>query len=275
MGKPNHLGDYLRARRGQVTPSEVGLVAGPRRRVAGLRRDELALLAGISSEYLQRLEQGRDRHPSTEVLDSIARALRMDAKATAYLHQLAHPTPRSHELHAEHVSAAIAELVDQFPMPTIVVSRYQDVLAANSIARALSPGFQVGQNLSRWRFLDPAAKHVYPDWDEATALAVGGLRELSADDPDDPRLLALIDDLSSSSERFKKLWEQADVGYTKGINHMRHPDVGDLCLTRTKLDLPHTGGQHILTYHAPPDSASTRALDQLRASLPPTPVSDG
>jgi DNA-binding XRE family transcriptional regulator len=80
MGKANHLGDYLRARRAQVTPAEVGLVPGPRRRVTGLRRDELALLAGISSEYLQRLEQGRDRHPSTEVLESIARALRMDAK---------------------------------------------------------------------------------------------------------------------------------------------------------------------------------------------------
>lgn len=275
MDKPNHLGDYLRARRGQVTPSEVGLVPGPRRRVAGLRRDELALLAGISSEYLQRLEQGRDRHPSTEVLDSIARALRMDAKATAYLHQLAHPAPRSHaEPHVENVSAAIAELIDQVPMPTIVLSRYQDVLAANPIARALSPGFQVGQNLSRWRFLDPAAQHVYADWDEATALAVGGLRELSADDPGDPRLLALINELSSSSERFRNLWEQADVGYTKGITHMRHPDVGDIYMSRTKLDLPHSGGQHILTYHAAPDSASTRALDQLRASLPRTPVPD-
>jgi transcriptional regulator with XRE-family HTH domain len=275
MGKANHLGDYLRARREQVTPTEVGLVPGPRRRVAGLRRDELALLAGISSEYLQRLEQGRDRHPSTEVLDAIARALRMDAKATAYLHQLAHPTsPRPDEPSAEHVSVAIDELIDQFPIPAIVVSRYQDVLAANPIARALSPGFQVGHNLSRWRFLDPTAKQVYPDWDDATALAVGGLRELSAENPDDPRLLALVNELSSNSERFKQLWEQADVGYLKGINHMRHPDVGDLYLTRTKLDLPYSGGQHILTFHAPPDSTSMRALDQLRASLRPNPVAN-
>ena len=274
MGKPNHLGDYLRARRGQVTPAEVGLVAGPRRRVAGLRRDELALLAGISSEYLQRLEQGRDRHPSAEVLDSIARALRMDAKATAYLHHLAHPISRPpDEPQADHVSAEIAELIDQFSVPAIVVSRYLDVLAANPIASALSPGFKVGQNLSRWRFLDPAAKRVHPDWDEVTALAVGGLREHSADDPDDPRLLALINELSSCSERFKKLWGQADVGYTKGISHMRHPDVGDLYLTRTKLDVPHSGGQHILAYHAAPDSASTRALDRLRASLPRHPMS--
>jgi transcriptional regulator with XRE-family HTH domain len=95
VGKANHLGDYLRARRARVTPAEVGLVPGPRRRLTGLRRDELAMLAGISSEYLQRLEQGRDRHPSAEVLDSIARALRMDAKATAHLHQLTRPPDRT------------------------------------------------------------------------------------------------------------------------------------------------------------------------------------
>jgi transcriptional regulator with XRE-family HTH domain len=163
------------------------------------------LLAGTSSEYLQRLEQGRDRHPSAEVLDSIARALRMDARATAHLHQLARSASRLHRVAQEHVSAAVAELIDQFPMPAIVVSRCQDVLAANPIARALCPGFEVGQNLSRWRFLDPAAKPVYPDWDESTALIVRGLRQGSADDPDDPRLRALISELSSASQRFKQL----------------------------------------------------------------------
>ena len=271
MGKANHLGEYLRARRARVTPAEVGLVPGPRRRLAGLRRDELAMLAGISSEYLQRLEQGRDRHPSTEVLNSIARALRMDAKATAYLHQLASPTSRPHP--AAHVSTAIAELIDQFPMPAVVVSRYQDVLAANPIARALSPGYDVGQNLSRWRFLDPVAKQVHPDWDDATAVAVRGLRALSADDPDDPRLRALVSELSSASERFKQLWEHADVGYPKGIIHIRHPEVGDLYLTRTQLDLAQSPGQYLLTLHAPANSASMFALDQLRASLPSDSVS--
>ncbi|MGA9357932.1 MAG: helix-turn-helix transcriptional regulator [Mycobacterium sp.] len=270
MGKANHLGEYLRARRARVTPAEVGLVPGPRRRLAGLRRDELAMLAGISSEYLQRLEQGRDRHPSAEVLDSIARALRMDAKATAHLHQLAYPTSRLHRAPREQVSAAIAELIDQFPMPTVVVSRYHDVLAANPIARALSSRFEVGENLSRWQFLDPAAKQVYPDWDEATALTVRGLRQGCADDPDDPRLLTVISELSSASERFKQLWEQADVGYPVGISHVRHPEVGDLYLTRTQLDLAQSPGQYIITLHAPADSASMRALDQLRASLPKT-----
>jgi transcriptional regulator with XRE-family HTH domain len=274
VGKANHLGDYLRARRARVTPAEVGLVPGPRRRLAGLRRDELAMLAGISSEYLQRLEQGRDRHPSAEVLDSIARALHMDAKATAHLHQLARSASRPRRAAHEHVSAAVAELIDQFPMPAVVVSRYQDVLAANPIARALSPGFEVGQNLSRWRFTDPAAKQVHPNWEEATALAVGGLRALFAEDPDDPRLRALIDELSSSNERFTQLWEQAEVGYTKGITHMRHPDLGDLYLTRTKLDLANTGGAHIITWHAPPNSPSAHALDKLRASLPNNSVPD-
>jgi hypothetical protein len=232
------------------------------------------MLAGISSEYLQRLEQGRDRHPSSEVLDSIARALRMDDTATAYLHQLAYPTSRPHRVPHEQVSAAIAELIDQVPMPAVVVSRCQDVLAANRIARALSPGFEVGQNLSRWQFLDPGAKQVYPDWDEATALAVRGLRALSADDPDDPRLCALVSELSSASERFKQLWEQADVGYTKGINHMRHSEVGDLYLTRTQLNLAQAPGQFIITLHASANSASARALDRLRASLPNSSASD-
>jgi transcriptional regulator with XRE-family HTH domain len=149
MGKANHLGEYLRARRGQTTPAEVGLVPGPRRRVAGRRRDELALLAGITSEYLPRLEQGRDRHPSVDLLDAIARALRMDATATAYLHLLARPARRAPGMPDAERARAIAELIAQFPMPAIVVNRYQEVLAANSIARALSPGFQVGQNLSR------------------------------------------------------------------------------------------------------------------------------
>lgn len=265
MGKANHLGDYLRARRGQVTPEEVGLEPGPRRRVAGLRRDELAMLAGISSEYLQRLEQGRDRRPSTEVLDAIARALRMDVKATAYLHQLAHPAIEQPDRHGEHVVPSVTEFLDQLPMPALVVSRYQDVLAANALAEALSPGFVIGENLSRWRFLNPEAKEVYADWDEATALAAGGLRELSANDPDDPRLHALVEELLSGSDRFKQLWAQADVGYTEGVNHMRHPEIGDLYLTRHKFDIPYSGGQHMLTFHAAPGSESMLALDRLRA----------
>jgi hypothetical protein len=201
------------------------------------------------------------------VLDSIARALRMDGKATSYLHQLARSPTGARKPHTDQVADCVAELVDQLPMPALVVSRYQDVLAANSVAALLSPGFAVGQNLSRWRFLDPAARQVYPNWEEATALVVGGLRELSAVDPDDPRLLELIAELSSRSARFKQLWDQADVGYVNGVNHMRHPDVGDVYLTRTKLDLPDSGGKHLLVFHAQPGSPSAHALDRLLGSL--------
>src|ERR1700751_3727749 len=265
--KGNALGDYLRARRGQVRPEDVGLIAGARRRVRGLRREELATLAGISSEYYLRLEQGRDQNPSAQILDAITRALQLDIKGTEDLHQLAGPPgARREQVDLETTADGTDELIDQFSMPAIVVSRCQDVLAANPIARALCPGFEVGQNLSRWRFLDPAAKQVYPDWDESTALALRGLRQGSADDPDDPRLRALISELSSASQRFKQLWEQADVGYPKGISHMRHPDVGDLYLTRTQLYLTQSPGQYIITLHAQANSTSAQAIDKLRAS---------
>ncbi|WP_157494323.1 hypothetical protein [Kutzneria sp. 744] len=161
-------------------------------------------------------------------------------RRVAYLHQLANPVPRRPS--PERVVPAVAGFVDQLPTPALIVSRYQDVLAANALAEALSPGFCVGQNLSRWRFLEPAAREVYPDWDDASAVAVGGLRALSAADPDDPVLLDLIAELSGSSERLRRLWEQADVGYSEGVNHMRHPVVGDVYLTRIKFDVSHCGG---------------------------------
>ena len=165
----NALGDYLRARREQLRPEDVGLVGGSRRRVSGLRREELALLAGISAEYYLRLEQGRDKNPSAQVLDALARALRLDIKATEYLHQIASPSPTRQDYAAvEVVPDGTQELIDQFAMPAIVASRYLDVLVANAAAQALSPGFAPGTNFLRWRLLEPAARTFYVDWDEAT-----------------------------------------------------------------------------------------------------------
>jgi transcriptional regulator with XRE-family HTH domain len=136
--KANALGDYLRARRQQVRPADVGLVPGARRRVAGLRREELALLAGISAEYYLRLEVGRDKKPSPQVVEALARALQLDIKATRYLHQLANPVI-SHwgQSILDAVVEGLDQLVDELPFPAIVASRYQDVLAANPIAQAL------------------------------------------------------------------------------------------------------------------------------------------
>jgi transcriptional regulator with XRE-family HTH domain len=265
--KPGALGDYLRARRERVRPEDVGLVPGGRRRVAGLRREELAMLAGISSDYYLRLEQGRDTHPSAQVVDALARALRLDVKATEYLRQLASPTTsRRNYYDADAVADGLDELVNDFSMPTIVASRYQVVLAANPIARALSPGFTPGQNFLCWRLSDPAAQELFVDWDEATDVAVCGLREVAGSDPDDPHLRALIDELSAASERFREIWARADVGYRPGVMHMRHPQVGELWLRPHRLNIPHSGGQHVLIYRAEPGSDSANALEALRSA---------
>jgi transcriptional regulator with XRE-family HTH domain len=264
--KGNALGDYLRARRGQVRPEDVGLIAGARRRVRGLRREELATLAGISSEYYLRLEQGRDKNPSAQILDAIARALQLDIKGTEYLHQLASPPgTRREQLDLETAADGTDELIDQFSMPAIVVSRCLDVLAANPLARALSPGFTPGTNFLRWRLFEPAAREFFVDWDEVTDVAVSGLREAAGSDPDDPRLRALVDELSRTSARFRELWARAEVGYRPGVIHMRHPDVGHLYLHRNRFNIPHSGGQHMLTYRAEPGSESASALEALRS----------
>lgn len=265
--RANALGDYLRARREKVQPEDVGLDAGARRRVPGLRREELATLAGISSDYYLRLEQGRDRHPSAQVLDALARALLLDTTANKYLHQLA-GLSGGRRIDSAQITVAddLDQLIDQIPLPAIVASRYQDVLAANPIARALSPGFEPGENFLRWRLLAPAAREFFVNWDEATEVAVNGLREVAGSDPDDPRLRTLIDELSATSDRFRELWARADVGYRTGVIHMRHPAVGDLHLCRKRLAVPDSDGQHMLIYHPEPGSESAHALKGLLPS---------
>jgi len=261
----NALGDYLRARRQQVHPEDVGLVAGARRRVAGLRREELAMLAGISAEYYLRLEVGRDNNPSDQVVDALARALRLDTKATQHLHNLARPA-RSHTFDPATAQAyALPDLIDEFSMPAIVANRYEEVLAANPIARALSPEYAPGRNFLRWRLLDPAARELYVDWDEATTSLVNGLRDLSGACPEDPRMRALVAELSAESALFRELWCQAEVGYHFGVHHMRHPLVGDIYLYRHRLNAAYPGGDHVLMYRAEPGSDSARALETLRA----------
>ena len=192
-----------------------------------------------------------------------------DVKATQYLHRLASPAARQLATDLEAVVEGLAEVIDQFPMPAIVASWYQEVLAANPIARPLSPGFTPGQNFLRWRLLDPAARELYVDWDEATDVAVSGLREVAGPRTDDPRMHALITELSAKSARFRQLWARANVGYRVGICHMRHPQVGDLFLYRNQLNVPRPGGQHVLIYHAEPGSDSARALEELRSLSAP------
>ena len=236
------------------------------------------MLAGISAEYYLRLERGRAKNPSPQIIDALARALQLDIKATRYFHRLASSTI-SHWDHSvlEVAAEGLDRLIDQFSFPAIVASRYLDVLAANPIARALSPGFEPGRNFLCWRLFDPAARELYVDWDEATDAAVSGLRESAGTDPDDPRMQKLIAELSAGSARFRELWARADVGYRLGIMHLRHPRVGDLYLHRNQLNVPHVPnceGQHLLIYHAEPGSDSARALEALR-SLSAAPLPGG
>jgi transcriptional regulator with XRE-family HTH domain len=266
----NALGDYLRARRQQVRPEDVGLVPGARRRVAGLRREELAMLAGISVEYYLRLEVGRDKNPSQQVVDALARALQLDPKAKQYLHALAADTGWDAS-DPDAAAYCVADLISELAIPAVMANRYLDVLAANPIARALSPEFTPGQNFLRWRLLDPAARDLYVDWDEATQSAVGGLRDLGGRSPDDIRMRTLVAELSASSPRFCELWSNAGVGYLLGVNHLRHPQVGELYLRRTRLNAAYPGGDHVVIYRAEPGSDSARALDALRSiSVGPT-----
>jgi transcriptional regulator with XRE-family HTH domain len=261
----NALGDFLRARRQQVRPEEVGLVPGARRRVAGLRREELAMLAGISAEYYLRLEVGRDTNPSHQVVDALARALQLDPKAKQYLHALAAGTGWDAS-DPEAAAYCVADLINELTMPAVMANRYLDVLAANPIARALSPEFTPGQNFLRWRLLDPAARDLYVRWDDATQSAVGGLRDLAGRCPGDARMRTLVAELSAASPRFRELWSNAGVGYLLGVHHLCHPQVGEMYLRRTRLNAAYPGGDHVIVYRAEPDSGSAKALEALRSS---------
>jgi transcriptional regulator with XRE-family HTH domain len=259
------LGRYLAARRSQVRPEDVGLDPGARRRVAGLRREELAILAGISAPYYLRLEQGRVTHPSAAVVDALARALRLDTGAAAYLRQLAHlsASADAQSSGAQNVYDELDRVIDQFPMPAVILNRCQDVLAANRYARALSPEFAIGENVLRWRLLDPAARELYRNWEQSLENLVRGLREVAVADLDDRRLRALIDELTTASPLFRTLWNNADVGYRVGTVHMSHPQIGDIELRRNRLTMPHSGGQHMILLHAVPGSPTSHALTKL------------
>ncbi|MFC4530445.1 helix-turn-helix domain-containing protein [Sphaerisporangium dianthi] len=276
MATSSRLGDYLRVRRERLRPQDAGLPAGPRRRVPGLRREEVALLAGISVEYYLRLEQGRDQHPSDQVLDGIARALHLDADAEAYLRELARPVRAAQRRPAarpERVGAGVRGLIDQWATtPALVHGVSMTTLAANPIAVALSRFFAPGVNSLRAAFLEPEMREFYRDWDDMTAKAVAYLRSVIGA-ADDPRLVELVGELSLRSERFRTLWARQDVRQkTSGVSRVLHPQVGPLDLHYEKLALPGTSGQMLVTYHAEPGSPSHERL-QLLAHLAARPSS--
>ncbi|MGO9957914.1 MAG: helix-turn-helix transcriptional regulator [Solirubrobacteraceae bacterium] len=269
MASTNTIGEYLRARRELVRPEQAGLPdLGMRRRTPGLRREEVAMLAGVSADYYIRLEQGRDHHPSAQVLDALARALQLDDDATAYLHRLARPEPqrrRRAPTRPERVPAGILALLDTWTdTPAYVYGRYMDVLAANPLACALSPFNEPGTNLVRAVFLDPRFHDLHEDWDAAAKATVAGLRALVGPDGDDSHLNELVGRLSVSSEPFRHLWARHDVRPKRsGVTHREHPQVGPIDLTYEKLPIPDADRMTLCIYHAIPGSPSAQALSLL------------
>lgn len=258
----NQLGEFLKARRELVSPESVGIPKG-RRRVKGLRREELAVLAGISPDYYTRLEQGRDRNPSAQVLDAVARVLRLDADAKAYLHELGRPLPHASGKPND-VAPGFASLVDQMPFPAFVQDRVMTVLIANRTAQRLSPQFRPGVNLLRAVFLEPREQELHPDWERATEESVSGLRALAGSDLDEPRFADLIDELCAASARFRYLWSRQDVREkVGGVSEWNHPFLGDMTLQFEKLAVTGTDGHLLVAYHAEPGSASHAALNRL------------
>jgi transcriptional regulator with XRE-family HTH domain len=272
MAHENVIGEYLRARRELVHPEDVGLpeVSINRRRVPGLRREEVAMLAGVSTDYYIRLEQGRDQHPSEQVLDALARALQLDEDATAHLHRIASPPARRRRRsqRPERVPAGILRLIASWnETPAYVHGRYMDVLAANPMATALAPYYAEGENTVRAAFFDPRVRDMYGDWDRVTESAVASLRARVGPDVDDPRLNELVGELSVRSERFRQLWARHDVRPKRGgTARVEHPLVGPLELGYEKLPIPDTDRQTLVVYHAEPGSRSAQGLALLASA---------
>ncbi|MEV5745972.1 helix-turn-helix transcriptional regulator [Microbispora rosea] len=269
MPGTNTLGSFIKARRALVRPEDAGLPALGRRRVAGLRRDELAALAGVSLAYLTRLEQGRDRNPSEQVLDALGAALRLDADLTAHLHALARDASRPNGGQArrprDRPAPGAGSLLDAWVgIPAYLRGRRFDVLAANGPAMALAPMYRPGRNLVRDVFLDPGARALFPQWDAVAAGSAAALR--AGTDLGDPALRELVEELSAASEDFRRLWERHDVRPTRDeTKEFAHPVAGPLVLRRHSLTVGGTDGQVVIAYQAEPGTPSAAALARLTA----------
>lgn len=276
------LAEFLRSRRAALTPEQVGLVRHGRRRVAGLRREELAQLAGISVAYYTRLEQGQSTGASDSIIDALARALRLGDDERAHLYALARPQPaKRRRLPAtERASVGAVQLLEAMPeVPALVLGRRNDVLAWNRLGHALLAGHidfdavsrpAQRPNVTRMLFLDPHTRELYRDWDEQAALNVASLRFISAQYPDDRLLAELIGELCVKSDEFAALWARHRVvRCSTGIKRIHHPEVGDLDLRYEMLHLSDGHGHRLLAHTAARGSSSEAALRLLRARLDP------
>jgi transcriptional regulator with XRE-family HTH domain len=273
VSEGNPLGEFLRARRELLDPSQFALPPDTgARRVAGLRRDEVAFLTGVSSHYYARLEQGRDRHPSDTILGALAQVFDLDAAAVGLLHRLAQQSPERRRRRAarETLSPRLARLLAGWPdNPAVIIGRYRDVLAANDLAQIVNPGFAPGRNLLHDTFLDPAARTIYLDWDDIAAGAVAGVRASAGDDPDDPRLRDLVGELSLKSEEFRRLWARHDVRERdSGEKRFDTALAGSLTLQYETFAVISAPGQTMFVFHADPGGKNEQTLRLLSSMIP-------
>ncbi|MBH1937876.1 helix-turn-helix domain-containing protein [Streptomyces sp. AV19] len=270
MDRSTELSEFLRSRRARLRPEDVGLTPfGGRRRVPGLRREELAQVAGVSVAYYTRLEQGRGQNVSDAVLDAIAGALRLTGAERSHLNKLARPAARGTGRGAarpQRVRPAVRNLLDTMDnVPAYVLGRRMDILAWNRLAAALLGDFAAvpaqRRNMAWMIFLDPASRELYAEWDRKAADIVALLRMHAGSYPDDPALASLIGELSMKSEEFRRLWAAHDVrDKCYGVKKFHHPVVGGLTLNCETLVLPQDPDQSVVTYHAEPGSPSAESL---------------
>jgi len=260
------LGNFLKARRARLSPADFDMPGGPRRRTPGLRREEVALLAGVSSTYYTFLEQGRAVRPSPQVLDALARALQLSAPERVHLYLLAHNRPPADdEEPAETLAPEVAALVDRLdPYPTYVKGRRYDVLAANRAARALFTDWPArppdDRNLVWWVFTDPAAREVYVEWEVEAAALLARFRLAAARRADDPEFVALIDRLHEASPEVRKWWPRHEVAPPgSGTKRLRHPAIGEVDFEHVVLDVTDQPGLRLVTF-SPADADRSAAV---------------
>jgi transcriptional regulator with XRE-family HTH domain len=266
--------EFLMSRRARVTPEQVGLPGGGGRRVAGLRRSEVAMIAGVSVEYYSRLERGQIAGASTGVLEALATALQLDDTERAHLFDLARAAdgmPASGRPRARRTTRGASRPSLQWALDAVVDGvafvrdQHQDVLATNSLARAFySPVIGDGgrtPNLARFQFLDPASHDFYPDWDLFAEMCVGVMRAAAGRDPHDTGLHDLVGELSTRSDVFRRLWGAHDVrSHGAGTKRFVHPVVGELTLAYEELAVVAEPGCSLLVYTAEPGSPSAERL---------------
>lgn len=260
------LAAYLRARRALVRPQDHGFPPGARR-TPGLRREEVAVLAGVSTDYYARLEQGRESNPSAQVVEALAQVLLLDDEAAAHLRGLAGPgvsRARSHP-YQQVACAGLVKLMRAWPAtPAMVHGHHEEVLAANPLGWALFGWLGDEHNLIRAIFSKPEAQSFYRDWPAVAATYVASLRAADID-ADDEGLTELVSALSTSSPEFAAMWGRHEVVAPKTeVRQLHHPDVGDLSLLVKSFTTASAPGQHLVVYYAEPGSSDESALARLR-----------